>query len=203
MRAKMMLNFYYIKMKKILIKQAIYLPILYFGTIILASVFANNYSNIGQHASELAINSNQTSVNIFTIGITFTGLSMVLYGIAMLLKLKHQFAVTSFLIIVFGITFLFGAYYKIGSPWHGLYGIGLSIMLLPFTLLYEIGQENIDRIFKTISIITAAVIFLYFWSMVARLDPIEQRGLTQRIFGIFVFGYISLSAYKLDKIATK
>jgi hypothetical protein len=73
-------------------------------------------------------------------------------------------------------------------------------MLLPFAFLFEAGKENIDRIAKTISIIAAFVIFLYFWAMVARLDPIERRGLTQRIFGIFVFGYISFSAYKLNKL---
>jgi hypothetical protein len=34
--------------------------------------------------------------------------------------------------------------------------------------------------------------------MVARLDPMELRGLTQRTFGIFVFGFISYSAHKLN-----
>jgi hypothetical protein len=77
---------------------------------------------------------------------------------------------------------------------------GLSIMMLPFALLYEMGKKNIDHVTKTISIIVALAIFLYFWAMVARLDPMEQRGLTQRIFGIFVFGYMSYSAYKLNKI---
>ncbi len=186
-------------MKNLLIKQAIYLPVIYFGTLIIAGLFAHEYSHIGQHASELAINSNKTAVNIFTIGIFLTGLSMVLYGVGLLLKFKQQLSVTSVLVCVFGITFLFGTFYKIGSPWHGLYGIGLSIMMLPFAFLFEVGKENIDRTAKAISIVSAFVIFLYFWAMVARLDPMEQRGLTQRIFGIFVFGHISYSAYILKK----
>jgi len=187
-------------MRNTLIRQALYVPVLYFGTIIIAGLFAHEYSHIGQHASELAINSSKTAANIFTIGILLSGLSLVLYGLGLLLKFKKQFIVTAFLICVFGITFLFGAFYKIGSPWHGLYGIGLSVMMLPFALLYEAGKKNIDHITKIISIISALAIFLYFWAMIAGLDPIEQRGLTQRIFGLFVFGYISFSAYKLNSL---
>ena len=187
-------------MKTFLIKQATYLPAIYFGTLILASLFADNYSHIGQHASELAVNNNQVAVTIFTFGIFLSGLSMVLFAVGLLLKFKKQLMVTSLLLGVFGITFLFGAFFKIGSPWHGIYGIGLSVMLLPFAFLFEVGKENSDRTTKTISIIAAFVIFLYFWAMVARLDPMEQRGLTQRIFAIFVFGYISFTAYKVNKL---
>ncbi|WP_339737594.1 DUF998 domain-containing protein [uncultured Sunxiuqinia sp.] len=188
-------------MKKYLIQQAVYLPILYFGTVIIASLFASDYSQIRQHVSELAINKNQLAVTSFTVGIFITGASAISFGIGLLLKFKRQFSITASLIMVFGITFLFGAFYKIGSPWHGLYGIGLSIMMLPFAFLYEMGKENINKMTKNFSIITALIIFLYFWAMVARLDPMEQRGLTQRVFGIFVFGFISYSAYKINKLA--
>ena len=39
------------ELKNLLIKQAIYIPILYFGTVIIASLFALDYSHIGQHAT--------------------------------------------------------------------------------------------------------------------------------------------------------
>jgi len=186
------------RMKKLLIKQAIYMPIVYFGTIIIASLLATDYSHFGQHASELAVNTNPMAGIIFNVGIFITGLLLVLYSIGLMLKFKINIIITSLLICVFGITFLFGAFYKIGSPWHGLYGIGLSIMLLPFAFLFEVGKKNVDKVTKTISIIVALAIFIYFWAMVARLDPMELRGLTQRIFGIFVFGFISYSAHKLS-----
>lgn len=187
-------------MKNILIKQAIYLPFLYFGTVILAGLFASDYSHLGQHASELAINKNPTAGIIFDIGIFITGISVILYGMGLMIKFKRQFSITSLLLIIFGITFLFGAIYNIGSQWHGLYGIGLSIMMLPFAFLYEIEGKNINRLTKGISILTSVVIFAYFWTMLASLDPMEYRGLTQRIFGIFVFGFISYSAYITHKL---
>jgi len=37
-------------------------------------------------------------------------------------------------------------------------------------------------------------------SMIARLDPIDLRGLTQRIFGIVVFGWFSFISYHLNKV---
>ena len=187
-------------MKYLFLKQGIYLPIVYFGTVIIAGLFASDYSHIGQHASELAINENQTAGSIFTIGVFITGISAIIYGIGLILKFKTQFTITSILTIVFGITFLFGAIYKIGSPWHGLYGIGLSIMMLPFAFLYEMKSYDLNRMTKVISILSALIIFLYFWAMVARLDPMEQRGLTQRIFGIVVFGFFSYSAYVTNNL---
>jgi len=187
-------------MKSTLIKQAIYLPILYFGTVVLASLFSYDYSHLRQHASELAINENQIAGTIFNVGIFITGISLVLYGIGLMLKFKIQFLITSILIIVFGITFIFGAIYEIGSPWHGLYGIGLSVMMLPFTFLYEMKKKDVKRLTKSITILSALIIFFYFWAMVARLDPMEQRGLTQRIFGVFVFGFISYTAYINSKL---
>lgn len=185
-------------MKALLIRQAIYLPIVYFGTIIISGLFAVDYSHFGQHASELAINTSQIAGVIFNVGIFITGFLLFMYGIGLVLKFKLNIAITALLICVFGVTFLFGAFYKIGSPWHGLYGIGLSIMMLPFAFLFELGKKKVDRMTKTIAIIAALGIFVYFWAMVARLDPLELRGLTQRTFGILVFGFISYSAYKLN-----
>lgn len=189
-------------MNNILIKQAIYVPIIYFGTVILAGLFAVDYSHFGQHASELAINENALAGMIFNIGIFITGISMILYGIGLISKFGKSLSITAFLIAVFGITFLFGAVYAIGSPWHGLYGIGLSTMMLPFAFLYETNKIEISNLAKNLSIITAAVLFFYFWAMVARLDPMELRGLTQRIFGIFLFGFLSYSAYILNKFSS-
>ena len=186
-------------MKKLLIKQAIFIPVVYFATIIIAGLFAVDYSHFGQHASELALNTNPIAGTIFDVGIFITGLLLILYGIGLILKFKLDIIITSLLIIVFGITFLFGVFYKIGSPWHGLYGIGLSIMLLPFAFLFEIGKEKADTATRTITIVVAFAIFIYFWAMVARLDPMELRGLTQRIFGIFVFGFIAYTAHKLSR----
>lgn len=193
-------------MKNILIKQAIYLPIIYFGTVIIASFFATNYSQIGQQVSELALNENKTAGTVLTVGIFTTGISLILFGAGLIAKFKKQFLISSFLITLFGISFLCGAIIPMGSGWHSLYGLTISILLLPFVFLYEMNKKDISRLMKTIAILVTVIIFIYFWDMLAvHFAPNDIRGLTQRIFGITLFSWFSYSAYILynQKLKTK
>ena len=191
-------------MGKRLIAQAVYVPIIYFGTIILASLFANGYSQVGQQVSELALNESTSAGTVLTVGIFITGLSLVLLGIGMIQSFKSQFIISSFLIILFGISFLCGALIPMGSPWHSLYGLSISILLLPFAFLYEMGDTEISNLTRNLAIIVTLIIFVYFWDMLAvHFAPAELRGLTQRIFGVAVFGWFSYSAYILKNLILK
>lgn len=187
------------KMKRFLLTQAIFLPVIYFGMIILSGLFAVNYSHWGQHASELGINPNRTAVVLFQAGIVLTSLSLFGLALGLLLNFKKQFTLTAILTFAFGVTFIFGAIFPIGSPWHGFYGLGLFIMLLPFIFLYELKDLLPAKQIHPISIIAGFLMFFYLWSMVARLDPMDYRGLTQRLFGMVVFGWFSFIAYQLRK----
>jgi hypothetical protein len=184
-------------MKKLLIKQAIFLPVIYFGFIILASLFAVNYSHMGQHASELGINPAKSAVIIFQAGVLLTSLSMMLLAIGLAAQYGKRFTISALLIFAFGVTFVFGAIFPIGSPWHGAYGIGLFIMILPFVFLYELNELKTKQL-HNFSIAAGFLMFFYFWLMIARLDPVEYRGLTQRLFGLVVFGWFSYIAYQLS-----
>ncbi|WP_378187451.1 DUF998 domain-containing protein [Aquimarina sp. W85] len=187
-------------MKNTLIKQAIYLPMYYFGTVIIGSLFAENYSQIGQQVSELALNENKTAGIVLTIGIFITGVSLVLFGIGLYVKFKRQFLISSFLITLFGISFLCGAVISIGSPWHSLYGLPMSILLLPFAFLYEMEKKKASKLTMKIAIIVTTIIFLYFWDLLAvKFVSFDYRGLTQRLFGIALFSWFSYSAYVLSK----
>lgn len=190
-------------MKQFLIKQAIFLPIIYFGSIIIAGLFANDYNHWGQHASELGINSSKSAVILFQIGIVLTSISLFLLAFGLLLNFKSRFSISSILVFAFGVTFIFGAIYPINSPWHGFYGLGLFIMILPFVFLYELNNLISNRTIHTISIIVGFLMFFYLWSMIARLDPINYRGLTQRLFGIVVFGWFSFISYRLNEWTKK
>jgi hypothetical protein len=186
-------------MKKLLIKQAILLPVIYFGFIILASLFAEDYSHWGQHASELGINPEKSAVIIFQAGVVLTSLSMMLLALGLIVRYGRRFTISALLIFAFGITFIFGAIFPIGSPWHGAYGIGLFIMILPFVFLYEVNELKTKQL-HNFSIAAGFLMFFYFWLMIARLDPVEYRGLTQRLFGVVVFGWFSYIAYQLYRM---
>jgi hypothetical protein len=187
-------------MKRFLIKQAVFVPFIYFGFIIIAALFANDYSHIGQHASELGINASASAVLLFQIGIIITSISLSLLALGIIINFKKKLILSSILIFAFGITFIFGAIYPIGSPWHGLYGIGLFIMILPFVFLYEVNVFINNKMINSISIIAGFLMFIYLWSMISRLDPVDYRGLTQRVFGGVVFGWFSYISFYLDKL---
>lgn len=187
-------------MKLLLVKQAIFLPIIYFGFIIIAGFFANDYTHLGQHASELGINSSKSAVILFKVGIWLTSISLFTLAVGLLLNFKKRFLLSSILIFAFGVTFIFGAVYPIGSPWHGFYGLGLFIMILPFVFLYELGGQLNNKAVHRISITAGLIMFFYLWTMIAGLDPINYRGLTQRLFGIVVFGWFSFISYHLSKL---
>lgn len=187
-------------MKRMLIKQGVFLPFIYFGTVILAAFFAKDYSHWGRHASELAVNASRSAVLIFNTGAAITGLSLILLAAGLLLRFKKQFLLTSILTAVFGITFVFGAIFPIGSPLHGLYGIGMCVMLVPFVFLYEQKDMFSERAIKAISLLAGLLMFLYLWSMVAGLDPVNLRGLTQRLFAVVVFGWFSLISFRISTV---
>lgn len=188
-------------MKNNFIKQAIYLPIFYFGTILIASLFAVNYSQIGQQVSELALNENQYAIKAFTIGIFITGISLIVFSIGLIINFKSQLLISFFITLIFGISFVVGSMVPVGSPWHSLYGLPFSIILLPFSMMLEIKNTSLKEKLKPISVIVTLIMFLYFWNILAEnlFVSFEYRGITQRIFGIALFSWFSYSAYVLSK----
>jgi hypothetical membrane protein len=190
-------------MKRLLIKQALFLPLVYFGFIFLAGLFADNYSHLGQHASELGINTNKAASFLFKTGVILTSLSLFALSLGLRLMFGKRFTLFPILVFLFGVTFIFGALFPIGSPWHGLYGLGLFIMITPYVFLYELKDLSQNKTLHVLSIIAGLLMFLYLWSMVAGLDPMDFRGLTQRLFGVVVFGWFSLISFFLDSISER
>jgi hypothetical protein len=87
-----------------------------------------------------------------------------------------------------------------GSALNGFYGIGLSLMILPFIMSYEFKNCITSKIFYRITLISGFIIFIYFWSMLVGIDPAEYRGLTQRLASVVIFGWLSFAAFHIDKI---
>ncbi|NLO01701.1 MAG: DUF998 domain-containing protein [Bacteroidales bacterium] len=184
-------------MKQFLIKQAVFLPVIYFGFIVIAGSFAQDYSHVRQHASELGINPDMNAVILFKSGIILTSVSLFFLSVGLLFHFRYRFLISAILVFSFGVTFIFGTIFPIGTPWHGLYGFGLFIMILPFVFLYELSDLNRNKAISIISIAAGFLMFFYLWSMIAGLDPLNYRRLTQRLFGLVVFGWFSYISYYL------
>ena len=182
---------------KYLIRQATFIPLLFFIPVFIAGFLVPDYNLIKQHASEITITEFETAKMVINSGAILTGLSCILLAIGLILNFKKYF-MSSVLLTIFGISMVSNGFYPMGTLMHGAYGIGLTLMITPFIACYELKNENIKKIFFKISIISGFIIFVYFWSMLVGLDPINYRGLTQRIASVFIFGWIAYFAYELN-----
>jgi hypothetical membrane protein len=183
----------------LLIKQSLLLPLYFFVPVLIAGILTADYSAISQHASEITLTENLTAITVLNTGAILTGLSCILLSIGLIRVSKKKNLLSAILLIIFGISMISNGLYPMGSPMHGFYGIGLSMMILPFVSCYEFKGSSIDKKYFPITIIAGLVIFIYFWSMLVGLDPVEYRGLTQRIASVVIFGWVAYLAFETIK----
>ena len=184
-----------------LIKQAVLIPLLFFVPVFVSGILIDGYNFIQQHASEITLTDNSLAKTILNSGAVFTGLSCVIMALGIVLNLKKHY-LSSFLLAVFGVSMISNGMYPMGTAMHGLYGAGLTLMILPFIACYELKNEKVSKLFFRVSLIFGSVIFVYLWSMLVGLDPANYKGLTQRIASMFIFGWIAYFAFELTKTVT-
>ena len=183
---------------KYFIKQGIIIPIFFFIPVIIAGILVPNYDAVKQQASEITISNIESAINIINTGALLTGLSCFLLAFGIILKFK-KFYISSILLTIFGFSMISNGIYPMGTIMHGFYGIGLTLMILPFIVCYELKNENISKLFFKITLISGFIIFFYLWSQLVGLDPNNYKGLTQRIASVFIFGWIGYFAFELSK----
>jgi hypothetical membrane protein len=183
----------------LLIKQALLLPLYFFVPVLIAGILTADYSAISQHASEITLTDNLTAITVLNTGAILTGLSCILLSIGLIRVSKKRSLLSAILLLIFGISMISNGLYPMGNPMHGFYGIGLSMMILPFVSSYEFKGSSIDKKYFPITVIAGLVIFIYFWSMLVGLDPAEYRGLTQRIASVVIFGWVAYLAFETIK----
>ncbi|MEM9075637.1 MAG: DUF998 domain-containing protein [Bacteroidota bacterium] len=181
-----------------LIRQAKLIPFLFLIPITIAGLLTENYDMIKQHGSEITLTDFATAKAFLNFGAISAGISCILLALGVFLNFK-RYHLSSVLLIIFGISMISNGLYPMGSPMHGLYGIGLSFMLLPFVACYELKNELISNRFFPISVFAGVVVFIYFWAMLVGLDPANYRGLTQRIACVFIFGWIAYFGFELNR----
>jgi len=184
---------------KFLIKQASIVPFLFFVPVIIAGILTDDYNWIQQQASEITVTDFEWAKNIINSGALLTGFSCILLSFGITIQFK-RFYLSSILLTIFGLSMVSNGIFPMGTIMHGFYGIGLSVMLLPFIASYELKNELLKKSFFSLSLLSGFVIFIYFWSMIVGLDPINYKGLTQRIASLFIFGWIGYFAFVLHTI---
>jgi len=184
--------------KSLLIRQAIVVPITAMLVPILIAFTLPGYSSISQHISETELLRHPIApIQRFCAGLT--GMSIILFGLGAVLTFGRRFQFTALATLLFGSSMISNGVTVMGSPWHGLYGLGVFMGLVPAFFAAE-GQGTIqDQRVIQISMGCAVFNLAYMWLMIAGLDPSGYKGLTQRIATVVIMGWYTLAAHALAK----
>jgi len=154
------------------------------------------YSSISQHMSELEV-LHWPAEMATRIGALLSGLSIVGFGIALVLEKHARMPFTAGAAVVFGASMMSNGIFVMGSPLHGFYAIGLSVVLIPAFFAAEFprnaGTERPDML----SLVASVLVLAYMWLLMTGLDPAATRGLTQRLAVLPMFGWFSYASVKL------
>lgn len=155
----------------------------------LVGFFVPGYSSIHQHMSELELLSPTISMAC-RIGAIVSGLAIIGFAVVLVTKHGEKMPFTALASFIFGISMLSNGVFTTGSPLHGLYAIGLTVILCRAFFVAERGDRS-----DWISLLIAFLVLVYMWALMTGLDPAATRGLTQRLITIPMFawfGYASL-----------
>lgn len=175
-------------MRQVLLRFSLVLPMLGMLIPMMVGLSAPGNSSIQQHMSELDLLSPWISLAC-RCGAIISGLSIAGFALALVLSKESRMPFTAIMAAIFGFSMVSNGVFTMGSPLHGMYAIGLSIILVP--ALFAAESNRRDRIF----VIVSCIALVYMWALMTGVDPKPIHGLTQRIATIPMFewfGYASV-----------
>ena len=190
-------------MRNIAIKQALFFPLGSMLALMLVGLTVPGYSSVSQQMSELGLLGGYPAAFEHIFGI-IVGVSVIIFSLGIVRHPTGRFAFTVFTSLLFGISMLCNGIFPMGSPLHGLYGIGFFTVLTPVLFITEQHSSERTKSISAVSKWAAVITLFYFWLTITRFDPIGFHGLTQRLVVIPMFGWYSYAAYALsrsDKLA--
>ena len=99
--------------------------------------------------------------------------------------------------ILFGLSMASNGLWIMGNPMHGVYGLGLIVMVAPALSTLEMNVTAEDRATYWIAGIVSFLGVFYFWLNTLGFDPMHYRGLTQRLYATITLLWPAWAAYRL------
>ena len=192
------------KLIVIFLRIGVAIPVLYYLSVIIGSLFYPGYNHITQYASELGSASALYPV-IFNAGIIAMGaVSMVAawgFGATLIVMGRNRVlsVFSSILMALFGVSMIMGGSFPMPDERHGGYGLGLGIHLVPFLLVGMLWSLRPYRSLVIFLIINAVFMELMFAIMMGAggLVTLKNVGLFQRLYSLTAFPWIGIVYYVL------
>jgi len=183
------------------LRAGVLVPFLYYGAVLVASLFYPGYSHGRQYASELGSNS-ATYPQIFNTGIILTGVTILLslIGFRTALRGLNARPVLTWLFLVslagFGVGMLMGGFFPMPDPRHGGFGLGVLVHLSPFLLAAALWRDAGTRGLRYFLLANGVAALVMFAIMmgVGELVRLSNVGAYQRAYSSTVFPWIGLAA---------
>lgn len=179
-------------------------PLLYFGTLLLSSLFYPGYSHVTQYASELGSAAARWPA-IFNTGIVLTGVAGILAGIGFILVFLRRDAgrlpgiLAGAFLSLLGASLIVGGLYPMPDPRHGSFGIGMVIHLSPLLLALALRTDDRFRLLRRFLWLSFILLVTFFLVMmgVGGLVTTANVGVFQRVYALCMFPWIGIAAWRL------
>lgn len=191
-------------MRRILLGCGAAASVLYFATLIGASLTWPGYSHVTQYASELG-SADASYPAIFNFGILATGGLAVLGG----LGLVWHFAAAGRLLsgvlagialAAWGVGMIFGGLHPMPDPLHNGYGLVFGVLLLPLTLMIALrGRAGVPTIALLLVWLAAMIAILAVMFGLGGLVTTANVGLWQRAMALAMIPGIGVSCLFLAR----
>ncbi len=190
--------------ERILLMAGIAVPFLYYGTMLVSSLFFPGYNHITQYASELG-GPDAIRPAIFNTGIILMGICGIAAGFgttAVLRRLTGKKALpilAGLLLGLFGVAMVMGGLFPMPDERHGAYGLGMAVQLAPLFLWLALRKHDGLRGLKVFLLATFVVSLAMFAIMmgVGQMVTRANVGLFQRMYSLTSFPWIGIASYYL------
>lgn len=184
---------------------AVAVPLLYYGTLLVASLLYPGYSHVTQYASELGSASARYPI-VFNAGTVLGGIAAVLGGIGVFRALRQLGSgpvlplLLSLAIVLQGVGFIFGGLYPMPDERHGGYGLGMAGLLGPLfaAIALRRAPDGLRWVPWFLAINAVATLALFAVMMgVGELVTRANVGLYQRAFSLTSMPWIGVVGWAL------
>jgi hypothetical membrane protein len=189
-----------------LVQLAVVVPILYFGTLLVAAATWPGYSHVTRYASELG-GPEAPRPEIFNVGIIVMGVvcmisSLGVFRAARRLGARRLFAVLGATCMgLFGVAMVMGGTFPMPDPRHGAYGLGFLMVFAPlFFALALRGRPGFGPLvlflFASFALLVATMAVMMGVGQLVRRSNV---GLWQRANALAMFPWIGVLGWALGK----